>query len=139
MGKNPNAKRLKENKHKEKSYDNDLDSLNEEAARLGCEVWEVEKYRQIEKDNASSSEEDDSDKDIKPKTKATKLQVIEETKQVVKQEEEDDDDDEDSDDRELAKLYGLTSGGNKKGKAVVESDEEDDQPKKKQQQKGKQK
>jgi hypothetical protein len=47
MGKNPNADRLKKGKHKEKTFDTDIDALQEEAALLGCEVWEVEKYRKL--------------------------------------------------------------------------------------------
>jgi hypothetical protein len=33
MGKNPNAKKLKEKKHKERTYEQSIDDLEEEAAR----------------------------------------------------------------------------------------------------------
>ena len=33
MGKNPNAKKLKEKKHKERTYDNNVADLEEEANR----------------------------------------------------------------------------------------------------------
>ena len=43
MGKNPNAKKLKEKKKgKEREYTHDVESLEEEAARLGVNVWELE-------------------------------------------------------------------------------------------------
>ncbi len=58
MGKNPNADRQKKSKHKEKTFDHDIDALQEEAARLGCEVWEVEKYRKLEEEQESSGSED---------------------------------------------------------------------------------
>ena len=45
MGKNPNAKKNKEKKHKEKEFVHDVEELEEEAARLGCEVWELDKVR----------------------------------------------------------------------------------------------
>lgn len=41
MGKNPNAKRQKEKKHKEKVHQNDVEDLEEEAARLGMTVLEL--------------------------------------------------------------------------------------------------
>jgi len=66
MGKNPNANREKRSKHKERSYDNDLEEVAAEAARLGCEVWEVEKYQKLERGDASDSEEEhDSQKEDK--------------------------------------------------------------------------
>ena len=60
MGKNPNADRQKRSKHKEKTFDHDLDDLQEEAARLCCEVWEVEKYKQLEKDKKDAEDSDES-------------------------------------------------------------------------------
>ena len=65
MGKNPNAARQKKNHHKDKDegYDK-LDELQLEAARLGCEVWEVEQYQKKEKLAAGdkvSSEDSSSD------------------------------------------------------------------------------
>lgn len=41
MGKNPNAKKLKVKRHKDKVYENNVDDLEEEAARLGITVVEL--------------------------------------------------------------------------------------------------
>jgi NAD-dependent SIR2 family protein deacetylase len=43
MGKNPNAKKLKEKKHRERTYSNNIDDLEEEAARQGITVLELQK------------------------------------------------------------------------------------------------
>jgi len=46
MGKNPNAKKLKEQKKgKQREYQHDVETLEEEAARRGCEIWELEEVR----------------------------------------------------------------------------------------------
>ena len=48
MGKNPNAKKLKEKKKgKAKEFDkgHDVETLEEEAARRGCEIWELDEIR----------------------------------------------------------------------------------------------
>lgn len=58
MGKNPNAKKLKEKRHKEKVYETNIEDLEEEAARRGISVFELE---QIQKDLQGSSDEEDSD------------------------------------------------------------------------------
>lgn len=42
MGKNPNAKKLKEKKHKQKVYETNIEDLEEEAARRGISVFELE-------------------------------------------------------------------------------------------------
>lgn len=42
MGKNPNAKKLKEKKHRERTYSHDMDELEEEASRLGISVVELQ-------------------------------------------------------------------------------------------------
>jgi len=42
MGKNPNAKKLKERKHRDRTYSNDIEDLEEEAARLGITVLELQ-------------------------------------------------------------------------------------------------
>ena len=58
MGKNPNAKKLKEKKHRERTYSHDMDELEEEASRLGISVVELqEQRRQAEEDEESSDEE----------------------------------------------------------------------------------
>ena len=41
MGKNPNAKKLKEKKFKERTYDHDVDELEEEALRQGITLNEL--------------------------------------------------------------------------------------------------
>jgi len=46
MGKNPNAKRQKEKKHKEKVFENNVEDLEEEAARLGISVYELQQRRE---------------------------------------------------------------------------------------------
>ena len=46
MGKNPQAKKLKEKKHKERTYETNLDDLEEEAARQGITVEELIESRE---------------------------------------------------------------------------------------------
>ena len=43
MGKNPNAKKLKVKQHKAKEYQSNIEDLEEEAARRGITVLELEK------------------------------------------------------------------------------------------------
>lgn len=45
MGKNPNAKKLKEKKHKEKEFSNDIEELEEKAAKLGVNVWDLDEVK----------------------------------------------------------------------------------------------
>jgi hypothetical protein len=45
MGKNPNAKKLKEKKHKERTFEKDIDDLAEEAARKGVDIYELEEVK----------------------------------------------------------------------------------------------
>lgn len=45
MGKNPNAKKLKEKKHKERTFGNNMDDLEEEAARQGISVADLKKLQ----------------------------------------------------------------------------------------------
>jgi hypothetical protein len=59
MGKNPNAKRLKEKKHKDKVYENNVEDLEEEAARLGISVFELQEKR--EKEQRGSDEDSDEE------------------------------------------------------------------------------
>jgi len=70
MGKNPNAKKLKERKHRERTYSNDIEDLEEEAARQGISVLELQKIREDLKGANPSDEEESGSGD-------------EETKQVV--------------------------------------------------------
>ena len=41
MGKNPNAKKLKEKKFKERTFEHDIEDLVEEAARMGITLEEL--------------------------------------------------------------------------------------------------
>jgi hypothetical protein len=63
MGKNPNAKKLKERKHRERTYSNDIEDLEEEAARQGISVLELQKIREDLKGAKSSSSSDDDNDD----------------------------------------------------------------------------
>ena len=69
MGKNPNAKKLKERKHRERAYSQDLDELQEEAARLGITIYELEEQRARERREAGipSSEEESGSEEEQPK------------------------------------------------------------------------
>lgn len=55
MGKNPNAKKLKDKKHKDRTFGNNIEDLEEEAARKGVSVYELEK---VKKDLENSSDEE---------------------------------------------------------------------------------
>lgn len=59
MGKNPNAKKLKEKKHKERTYEKDVEDLEEEAARKGVNFYELD---EVKKDLVSSDEEDEGER-----------------------------------------------------------------------------
>ena len=67
MGKNPNAARDKKKHHKEKDQGEDrLAEQTEEAARLGCELWEVEEYQRKEREALGIKEsESDSEEETK--------------------------------------------------------------------------
>jgi len=56
MGKNPNAKKLKDKKHKERTFDKNIEDLEEEAAIKGVNIYELDK---VKEDLGSSSEEDE--------------------------------------------------------------------------------
>lgn len=58
MGKNPNAKKLKEKKHRDREYGTNIDDLEEEASRRGITVLELER---IKKDLEGSDSDEDSD------------------------------------------------------------------------------
>ncbi len=79
MGKNPNAAREKKNHHKDKDQGFDkLDELAEEAARLGCEVWQIEEYQKKEAITEGAGESGSSEEETKQapqkKSKNTKPQ-----------------------------------------------------------------
>jgi hypothetical protein len=61
MGKNPNAKKLKEKKKGgEKQYGHDIETLEEEAARRGCEVWDLEEVRREQDELEQESDSDEN-------------------------------------------------------------------------------
>ncbi len=72
MGKNPNAKKLKERKHRERTYSNDIEDLEEDAARLGLTVLELQQQRQEEGQKSESNDEDSGSGDDKPVAKVAK-------------------------------------------------------------------
>jgi hypothetical protein len=59
MGKNPNAKKLKEKRHKNREYETSIDDLEEEAARRGISLFELQEI--LEKEKEKDSEESGSD------------------------------------------------------------------------------
>ena len=59
MGKNPNAKKLKEKKHKNREYETSIDDLEEEAARRGISLIELQEI--LENEREKDSDEDNSD------------------------------------------------------------------------------
>ena len=79
MGKNPNAKKLKERKHRERTYSNDVEDLEEEAARLGMSVLELQQQRQKEGQDGESSDNGSSsgDEKTKPVAKVKKGKKVE--------------------------------------------------------------
>ena len=115
MGKNPHANRNKAKKHVEKVEDEEVpQELIDEAARLGCEIWEVEEYQRREKEENGEGSDDENQLDEIKEAKGAADEDEEEKK-------EDDDEEEDSsdDDAELERLYGMGGGGNK-GKEVIQ-------------------
>jgi hypothetical protein len=71
MGKNPNAKRLKEKKHKAKDYGNDVEDLEEEAARLGMTVLELIEQKEKEQRDSDDSDEDENESGDEEEKKQT--------------------------------------------------------------------
>lgn len=83
-----NANREKKNHFKNgKHEDSALEKASEDAARLGCEIWEVEQKLKEEEENKSEENEGQEEQKINE----------------VQQEEEATD----SDDEELERLYGI--------------------------------
>lgn len=70
MGKNPNAKKLKERKHKERTFEHDIDDLEEEAARLGISLEELQQQRGIGKDSDDEGSSGSEDGGAQQKKKA---------------------------------------------------------------------
>jgi hypothetical protein len=110
MGKNPNAKKLKEKKHKEREFGQDIGDLEEEAAIHGVSIYDLDKVKKDlhhSDDSEEESEESDDDrkkpakKQQKPAKKllADKEEEKEEPKAKVVEEV-------DSADEELERLYG---------------------------------
>ena len=61
MGKNPNAKKLKEKKHRERTYSNNVEDLEEEAARCGMTVLELQDERDQQNKGSEDSESSGSE------------------------------------------------------------------------------
>ena len=72
MGKNPNAKKLKEKRHKEKVYETNIDDLEEEAAKRGISVYELEQIRN--KKRGDESDADESSEEEQQQNKKVKQQ-----------------------------------------------------------------
>lgn len=64
MGKNPNAKKLKEKKHRERTYSNNVEDIEEEASRRGMTVLELQEER--DRQNRGSDEESGSEEEQVP-------------------------------------------------------------------------
>jgi hypothetical protein len=62
MGKNPNAKKQKAKKFKEREYTHNVEDLEEEAARRGCEVWELDEVRKEQEEIEKEEEDGDNEK-----------------------------------------------------------------------------
>lgn len=73
MGKNPNASRLKVNHRKKDQSDEEdkLAELQEEAAKLGCAVWEIDDVKK-KMAGLKVDEESDSDEEVKEEVKPKK-------------------------------------------------------------------
>lgn len=65
MGKNPNAKKLKERKHRERTYSNNVEDIEEEAARRGMTVLELQEERDAQ--NRGSDSDESGSEEEKPK------------------------------------------------------------------------
>lgn len=105
MGKNPNANRLKVNKHKERSYDTNLEDKEQKALEMGCEVWEVDnKLREQEK--ADDDEISEAAEEQEEEQKEHKVVDFDKKFGIVQQPEEEEEDSDDDDDDELERLYG---------------------------------
>ena len=75
MGKNPNAKKLKEKKHKEREFGQDVSELETEALKQGVEVWELDEVKKQQKklaDDGSDKEESSEEEEVVNKKKGGK-------------------------------------------------------------------
>jgi|LauGreDrversion4_2_1035121.scaffolds.fasta_scaffold741509_1 hypothetical protein len=80
MGKNPNAKKLKEKKFKERTYEHDIEDLEEEALRRGITIEELQREKGLIKDSdGSSSEEEQPKKKVQKKKQETSSEEEEKT------------------------------------------------------------
>ncbi len=67
MGKNPNAKKLKEKKHRERTFEHNIEELEEEALRRGIPLEDLQREMGLLKDDeGSGSSEDEKPKQKKP-------------------------------------------------------------------------
>jgi hypothetical protein len=79
MGKNPNAKKLKEKKHRERTYSNNVEDIEEEASRRGMTVLELQEERdRLNRGSSSGSDQDGSDEEQQPKQIQKKKQPAKE-------------------------------------------------------------
>ena len=63
MGKNPNAKKNKvQKKGGEKKSSHDVETLEEEAHRRGCEIWELDEVRREQDELDDDSDSDNEEK-----------------------------------------------------------------------------
>jgi len=67
MGKNPNAKKLKEKKHRERTYSNNVEDIEEEASRRGMTVLELQEERDRLNKGSSSDEDGSGSEQEQPK------------------------------------------------------------------------
>jgi hypothetical protein len=64
MGKNPNAKKLKDKKHKERAYETNIHELEEEAARRGISVIELQEEQEEKRKGSDDEDEEDSSEEV---------------------------------------------------------------------------
>lgn len=132
MGKNPNAARNKKNYHQEKDTGEDkMEELVNEAARLGCEVWEVAKFKAKEEGKGSDSSSEEEEKPAKFNPKNAKKQQVKKV-EVIKEEpmkENKVESEPDSDDAELEKMFGKASDNKNVSTKVEANSSEDEKPK----------
>ena len=107
-----------------------MEELVNEAARLGCEVWEVAKFKAKENGGSdSSSEEEEKPAKFNPKN-AKKQQV--KNVEVIKEEPKKEnkvESEPDSDDAELEKMFGKASDNKKISTKEEAYSSEEEKPK----------
>ena len=85
MGKNPNAKKLKEKKHKERAFESNIEDLEEEAARKGITVLELQELKEEEKERVEEEDSDEgSDEDSAASEIKRKREILRKQKELEK-------------------------------------------------------